>query len=67
MDDSPEKVSLEIETDALERIDLTIKQGMYSSRADFIRTAVENQLKAHVPPRKGLLTRLKRWFQQKQK
>jgi len=39
-----EKLTINIGTVDLGRIDLLVSEGFYSSRADFIRTAIRNQL-----------------------
>jgi len=39
-----EKITVNIGSVDLGRIDLLVKEGFYSSRADFIRTAIRNQL-----------------------
>ena len=39
-----EKITVNIGTVDLGRIDLLVQEGFYSSRADFIRTAIRNQL-----------------------
>lgn len=42
-----EKVTLNIGSVDLGRIDLLVREGMYSSRTDFIRDAVRGQLERH--------------------
>lgn len=39
-----EKITVNIGTVDLGRIDLLVQEGFYSTRADFIRTAIRNQL-----------------------
>lgn len=39
-----EKISINIGSVDLGRIDLLVQEGFYSNRADFIRTAIRNQL-----------------------
>lgn len=39
-----EKITINIGVVDLGRIDLLVQEGFYSSRADFIRTAIRNQL-----------------------
>jgi Arc/MetJ-type ribon-helix-helix transcriptional regulator len=39
-----EKITVNIGSVDLGRIDLLVQEGFYSSRADFIRTAIRNQL-----------------------
>jgi len=39
-----EKITINIGSVDLGRIDLLVKEGFYSNRADFIRTAIRNQL-----------------------
>lgn len=39
-----EKITLNIGSVDLGRIDLLVQEGFYSSRSDFIRTAIRNQL-----------------------
>lgn len=48
-DKSPdsEKLTINIGYVDLGRIDLLVKEGFYSNRSDFIRTAIRNQLNAH--------------------
>src|SRR5688500_14457061 len=42
-----EKVTLNIGSVDLGRIDLLVREGMYSSRTDFIRDAIRGQLERH--------------------
>jgi len=39
-----EKITVNLGTVDLGRVDLLVQEGFYSSRADFIRTAIRNQL-----------------------
>ena len=42
-----EKITINISVVDLGRIDLLVEQGFYSTRTDFIRTAIRNQLDTH--------------------
>lgn len=42
-----EKITLNLGYVDLGRIDLLVREGFYSNRSDFIRTAIRNQLAAH--------------------
>lgn len=42
-----EKITLNLNAMDLARLDYLAEQGFYSSRSDFIRTAVRNQLRKH--------------------
>ncbi|WP_424968904.1 CopG family transcriptional regulator [Dinoroseobacter sp. S375] len=42
-----EKITLNLGFVDLGRIDLLVKEGFYSNRSDFIRTAIRNQLDSH--------------------
>ena len=42
-----EKLTINLGFVDLGRVDLLVKEGFYSNRSDFIRTAVRNQLQAH--------------------
>ena len=42
-----EKITLNLGPIDLGKIDLLVQEGFYSNRADFIRTAIRNQLVAH--------------------
>lgn len=42
-----EKITLNLGHVDLGRIDLLVKEGFYSNRSDFIRTAIRNQLMTH--------------------
>lgn len=42
----PEKITINLGHVDLGRIDLLVKEGFYSNRTDFIRTAIRNQLSA---------------------
>jgi len=44
---SLEKVTINVNVVDLGQIDLLVKEGFYSNRTDFIKTAIRNQLKAH--------------------
>ena len=44
-----EKVTLNLSTVDLGKIDYLVEQGFYSTRSDFMRTAIRNQLQAHEP------------------
>jgi len=44
---SLEKVTINVNAVDLGQIDLLVKEGFYSNRTDFIKTAIRNQLKAH--------------------
>ena len=44
-----EKVSFNISVVDLGQVDLLVEQGFFSSRTDFIRTAVRNLLLTHAP------------------
>ncbi len=52
-----EKVSFNISVVDLGQIDLLVEQGFYSSRTDFIRTAVRNQLQTHAESIQQTVTR----------
>ena len=43
-----EKITINLGYVDLGRIDLLVKEGFYSNRSDFIRTAIRNQLVHHV-------------------
>jgi len=43
-----EKITINLGYVDLGRIDLLVKEGFYSNRSDFIRTAIRNQLDTHV-------------------
>lgn len=42
-----EKITLNLGHVDLGRVDLLVKEGFYSNRSDFIRTAIRNQLTTH--------------------
>ena len=42
-----EKITINLSVVDLGRIDLLVEQGFYSTRTDFIRTAIRNQLSVH--------------------
>jgi Arc/MetJ-type ribon-helix-helix transcriptional regulator len=42
-----EKITINLGVVDLGQIDLLVEQGFYSSRTDFIRTAIRNQLSTH--------------------
>ena len=42
-----EKITINLSVVDLGRIDLLVEQGFYSTRSDFIRTAIRNQLSTH--------------------
>ena len=42
-----EKITLNIGPVDLGQVDLLVKEGFYSTRTDFLRTAIRNQLLAH--------------------
>ena len=42
-----EKLTLNLGFVDLGRIDLLVRDGFYSNRSDFIRTAIRNQLSSH--------------------
>jgi Arc/MetJ-type ribon-helix-helix transcriptional regulator len=42
-----EKITINLSVVDLGRIDLLVEQGFYSTRTDFIRTAIRNQLDSH--------------------
>jgi Arc/MetJ-type ribon-helix-helix transcriptional regulator len=42
-----EKITLNISPVDLGRIDLLVEEGFYSTRSDFIRTAIRNQIDQH--------------------
>jgi Arc/MetJ-type ribon-helix-helix transcriptional regulator len=53
-----EKLTLNVGYVDLGHIDLLVRDGFYSNRSDFIRTAIRNQLAAHVDISKKAATRL---------
>ncbi len=42
-----EKITLNLSSVDLAKIDFLVEQGFYSSRSDFIRTAIRNQFRSH--------------------
>ena len=44
-----EKITINLGPVDLGRIDLLVKQGLYTNRTDLIRTAIRNQLDRHEP------------------
>jgi Arc/MetJ-type ribon-helix-helix transcriptional regulator len=52
-----EKLSFNINIVDLGEMDLLVDQGFYSSRTDFIRTAIRNQLNTHMDTVKQTITR----------
>ncbi len=45
----PEKITINLGHVDLGRIDLLVREGFYSNRTDFIRTAIRNQLTQEAP------------------
>jgi Arc/MetJ-type ribon-helix-helix transcriptional regulator len=52
-----EKLSFNLSAVDLGQIDLLIEQGFYSSRTDFLRTAIRNLLNTHAEVVKQVVTR----------
>ncbi|NWF70052.1 MAG: CopG family transcriptional regulator [Chloroflexi bacterium] len=52
-----EKITINMSVVDLGQIDLLVEEGFYSNRADFIRTAIRNQLTQHSDAVKQSLTR----------
>ena len=52
-----EKITINLSVVDLGRIDLLVEQGFYSTRTDFIRTAIRNQLGNHEQEIQGTITR----------
>lgn len=52
-----EKVTINMSVVDLGQVDLLVNEGFYSSRTDFIRTAIRNQLQSHTDGVKQILTR----------
>src|SRR5690242_20967861 len=52
-----EKITLNLSPVDLGQIDLLVQEGFYSTRTDFIRTAIRNQLLAHAEVVKQAVTR----------
>ncbi len=65
-----EKITINIGFVDLGHIDLLTREGFYSNRSDFIRTAIRNQLNAHADAVKQSIVRhtlelgLRRWSRQ---
>jgi Arc/MetJ-type ribon-helix-helix transcriptional regulator len=53
-----EKLTINLGFVDLGHIDLLVRNGFYSNRSDFIRTAIRNQLMAHVDVAKQATSRL---------
>jgi Arc/MetJ-type ribon-helix-helix transcriptional regulator len=53
-----EKLTLNVGYVDLGHIDLLVRDGFYSNRSDFIRTAIRNQLNAHADVAKNAASRL---------
>ena len=53
-----EKLTLNLGFVDLGHIDLLVRDGFYSNRSDFIRTAIRNQLATHADVSKNAATRL---------
>ena len=53
-----EKLTLNLGYVDLGHIDLLVRDGFYSNRSDFIRTAIRNQLAAHADTAKQAASRL---------
>jgi Arc/MetJ-type ribon-helix-helix transcriptional regulator len=52
-----EKITINISVVDLGRIDLLVEQGFYSTRTDFIRTAIRNHLSTHTSIIEEMVTR----------
>jgi Arc/MetJ-type ribon-helix-helix transcriptional regulator len=52
-----EKITINISVVDLGRIDLLVEQGFYSTRTDFIRTAIRNHLGTHAQTIEETVTR----------
>ena len=52
-----EKLTINIGTVDLGRIDLLVQEGFYGNRTDFIRTAIRNQLERHAGEVADAITR----------
>jgi Arc/MetJ-type ribon-helix-helix transcriptional regulator len=52
-----EKITVNMSVVDLGQVDLLVEEGMYSNRADFIRTAIRNQLNTHNEVVKQSVTR----------
>lgn len=53
-----EKLTINMGFVDLGHVDLLVKNGFYSSRSDFIRTAIRNQLMAHADAARQVTSRL---------
>lgn len=52
-----EKITINMSVVDLGQVDLLVEEGFYSSRTDFIRTAIRNQLNTHAQDVRTLVTR----------
>lgn len=52
-----EKITLNLGPVDLGQVDLLVQEGFYSTRTDFIRTAIRNQLEAHAEVIKQAVSR----------
>ena len=52
-----EKITVNMSVVDLGQVDLLVEEGLYSNRADFIRTAIRNQLSTHNEVVKQSVTR----------
>ena len=52
-----EKITINMSVVDLGQIDLLVQEGFYSSRTDFIRTAIRNLLNTHAEKVKDLVTK----------
>ena len=52
-----EKITINLGHVDLGQIDLMVREGFYSNRSDFIRTAIRNQLERHVDTLKQVVAR----------
>ena len=52
-----EKITLNLSPVDLGQIDLLVREGFYSTRTDFLRTAIRNQLRTHAGPVKQAIAR----------
>ena len=52
-----EKITLNLGPVDLGQVDLLVQEGFYSTRTDFIRTAIRNQLEAHAEVVKQAVSR----------
>ncbi len=53
----PEKITINLGPVDLGQVDLLVQEGFYSTRTDFIRTAIRNQLCAHAEVLKQAVAR----------